>query len=66
MMFDAIYGLNVNEISNSEIMKETDIHELLTSHNQELSNEEVLQLELYYDAPNHEDTRMKRKSKYNL
>lgn len=39
---------NLARESNFEGMEETDINELLTSHNQELSNEELLQLELQF------------------
>ena len=39
---------NLARESNFEGMEETDINEILTSHNQELSNEELLQLELQF------------------
>ncbi|UYV75023.1 hypothetical protein LAZ67_12002130 [Cordylochernes scorpioides] len=39
---------NLARESNFESMEETDINELLTSHNQEFSNKELLQLELHF------------------
>ncbi|UYV62516.1 CENPBD1 [Cordylochernes scorpioides] len=39
---------NLARESNFEGMEETDINELLTSHNQEFSNKELLQLELHF------------------
>uniref|UniRef100_A0A1A9X369 HTH CENPB-type domain-containing protein n=1 Tax=Glossina brevipalpis TaxID=37001 RepID=A0A1A9X369_9MUSC len=39
---------NLARESNFEGLEETDINELLTSHNQEFSNEELLQLELQF------------------
>ena len=58
MVFDAKYGLYVpavfHEITNLarepnfEGMEELDINELLRSHNQEVFNEELLQLDLQF------------------
>jgi len=40
---------NLGRKSNLEGMEETDINELLNSHNHEFSNEELLQLQLQID-----------------
>ena len=54
---------NLARESNFEDMQQPDINELLTSHNPEFSNEELLQLDLQF--ANEEDDRNLRKIKFN-